>query len=95
MNSFTSQIVDMQNANASENYQLCIEEFNSSISKIKNGGGKASIQKQHNKNRLTARERIENLIDNDCIFFELGIFAAYGMYDDVGCLLYTSPSPRD
>ncbi len=84
MNSFKSQIVDMQNANASENYQLCIEEFNSSISKIKDGGGKASIQKQHNKNRLTARERIENLIDNDCIFFELGIFAAYGMYDDVG-----------
>ena len=84
MNSFKSQIVDIQNANVSENYQLCIEEFNSSISKIKDGGGKASIQKQHNKNRLTARERIENLIDSDCIFFELGIFAAYGMYKDVG-----------
>jgi 3-methylcrotonyl-CoA carboxylase beta subunit len=84
MNSFKSQIVDIPNANVSENYQLCIEEFNSSISKIKDGGGKASIQKQHNKNRLTARERIENLIDTDCIFFELGIFAAYGMYEDVG-----------
>ena len=84
MNSFKSQIVDLQNTNVSESYQLCIEKFNSSISKIKDGGGKASIQKQHNKNRLTARERIENLIDNDCIFFELGIFAAYGMYEEVG-----------
>ena len=84
MNSFKSQIEDLQNTPLFENYQLCIKEFNSSISKIKHGGGKASIQKQHSKNRLTARERIENLIDNDCIFFELGIFAAYGMYQEVG-----------
>lgn len=50
---------------------------------IREGGGEKAIQNQHSKGRLTARERIELLVDPDT-FFELGLYAAHGMYDDWG-----------
>jgi 3-methylcrotonyl-CoA carboxylase beta subunit len=51
--------------------------------KICEGGGAKAIESQHKKGRLTARERIERLIDPGS-FFELGIYAAYGMYEEWG-----------
>jgi acetyl-CoA carboxylase carboxyltransferase component len=48
------------------------------------GGGLTNIEKQHAKNRLTARERIEKLIDPDTRFHELSPFAAYQMYEEWG-----------
>lgn len=48
------------------------------------GGGPDNIEKQHAKGRLTARERIERLIDPGTEFLELSIFAAYGMYEEWG-----------
>jgi acetyl-CoA carboxylase carboxyltransferase component len=84
MNNFKSKILNLENNEIVEKYQSCIKEFDTSISKINDCGGIASVQKQHDKNRLTARERIDKLIDDDCIFFELGKFAAYGMYEEVG-----------
>ena len=51
---------------------------------IKRGGGTDNIEKQHKKNRLTARERIEKLIDQGSAFFELAAFAAHGMYTEWG-----------
>ncbi len=52
--------------------------------KVKLGGGKKSIDKQHEKNKLTARERIEYLIDKDSTFIEIGAFAGYEMYAEQG-----------
>jgi 3-methylcrotonyl-CoA carboxylase beta subunit len=51
--------------------------------KIREGGGARAIENQHNKKRLTARERIDLLADPQT-FFELGIFAASGMYEEWG-----------
>jgi len=48
------------------------------------GGGAKAIAKQHEKKRLTARERIARLIDPGSDFFELGLFAAWGMYEEWG-----------
>ena len=48
------------------------------------GGGQQAIARQHQKNRLTARERIAALIDGDSSFLELGRFAAWGMYEEWG-----------
>jgi len=48
------------------------------------GGGPENIQKQHEKGRLTARERIGLLIDPETEFFELSMFAAFGMYEEWG-----------
>ncbi|HSU51176.1 MAG TPA: carboxyl transferase domain-containing protein, partial [Segetibacter sp.] len=52
--------------------------------KIKEGGGRKSIEKQHQKNKLTARERIEYLIDSEKNFIEIGSFAGFEMYEDQG-----------
>ena len=51
---------------------------------IRFGGGKAAIERQHGKGRLTARERIERLIDPGTPLMELGLWAAQGMYADWG-----------
>jgi 3-methylcrotonyl-CoA carboxylase beta subunit len=52
--------------------------------RIAQGGGEKSIARQHAKGRLTARQRIELLIDDGSEFRELGQFAAWGMYEDWG-----------
>jgi acetyl-CoA carboxylase carboxyltransferase component len=51
--------------------------------KIREGGGPKAIENQHSKGRLTARERIGLLVDTGT-FFEIGSFAAYGMYEEWG-----------
>ena len=48
------------------------------------GGGTKAIESQHKKERLTARERIDLLIDPGSEFFELGGYAAWGMYEEWG-----------
>src|SRR3954466_12441753 len=48
------------------------------------GGGEKAIESQHKKARLTARERIRLLIDEETEFSELGIYAAYKMYEEWG-----------
>ena len=50
---------------------------------IREGGGAKGIESQHGKDRLTARERIQKLVDPGS-FFELGIYAAYRMYEEWG-----------
>jgi acetyl-CoA carboxylase carboxyltransferase component len=52
--------------------------------RISQGGGAKAIESQHKKGRLTARERIARLIDPGSHFFELGIYAAYEMYEEWG-----------
>jgi 3-methylcrotonyl-CoA carboxylase beta subunit len=52
--------------------------------KIRAGGGANAIEAQHAKGRLTARERIALLIDKDSQFTELGVYAAYRMYEEWG-----------
>ncbi len=54
------------------------------LEKIYEGGGKKSIQKQKEKNKLTARERIDYLIDKEKTFIEIGAFAGYEMYEQQG-----------
>ncbi len=51
---------------------------------IRQGGGDKAIGSQHKKGRLTARERIALLIDSGTEFFELGSYAAWGMYEEWG-----------
>lgn len=52
--------------------------------KIKLGGGVTRIQKEHDKGKLTARERIALLVDSPSDFHEIGLFAAFGMYEKEG-----------
>lgn len=58
--------------------------FSRTEEEIRKGGGAKAIERQHEKGRLTARERIEKLIDGGSGFQELGLWAAYGMYAEHG-----------
>ena len=60
-----------------------VSQFRNEEEKISEGGGEKAIESQHKKGRLTARERIALLVDLDS-FFELGIYAAYNMYEEWG-----------
>jgi 3-methylcrotonyl-CoA carboxylase beta subunit len=60
------------------------EEFRHIERDLRLGGGVKAIDRQHAKGRLTARERIEKLIDHPDAFLELGLWAAYGMYEEHG-----------
>jgi 3-methylcrotonyl-CoA carboxylase beta subunit len=61
-----------------------VEDLRREENVIRQGGGAKAIARQHQKGRLTARERIAGLIDDDVPFFELGQWAAWGMYLDWG-----------
>ncbi len=52
--------------------------------KIKLGGGEKAIEKQKDKGKLTARERVNLLLDDRNDFLELNTFAAYDMYKEFG-----------
>src|ERR1700761_3209596 len=51
---------------------------------IRLGGGAKAAAAQHAKKRLTARERLELLLDKGSEFLELGLWAAYEMYGEYG-----------
>jgi acetyl-CoA carboxylase carboxyltransferase component len=51
---------------------------------IRLGGGTKAVEAQHAKGRLTARERIKLLLDDETEFRELGLWAAQGMYAEYG-----------
>jgi 3-methylcrotonyl-CoA carboxylase beta subunit len=61
-----------------------VAEIRTQEEQIRQGGGEKAIESQHAKKRLTARERINLLIDRDTEFFELGLYAAYEMYEEWG-----------
>src|ERR1700685_19370 len=65
-------------------WESLLEAMRRDRAKIAEGGGPKAIARQHEKKRLTARERIARLIDADSTFFEFGRFAAWGMYGEWG-----------
>src|SRR5438445_4494771 len=48
------------------------------------GGGKAGHERQRKMSRLPVRERIDHLVDKYSTFFEIGLWAAYKMYEEWG-----------
>ncbi len=64
--------------------KLLISKMERKLAAIKLGGGQKSIDKHHAKGKLTARERIELLLDKDSPRQEIGAFVADGMYEEYG-----------
>lgn len=76
--------IDLEfNKNEDQFKQLVQQLFHKS-KKTKSGGGEKKIEEQHQKGKLTARERIEYLRDKDSDFLEIGLFAGEGMYTEYG-----------
>ncbi len=64
--------------------KLQLNEMKKRLARINLGGGKNKIDKEHQKGKLTARERINHLTDDRSNFMELGAFAGEDMYQDYG-----------
>ena len=79
--------IDRKSAAFEKNSRQMVErltEIKNEEEIIRQGGGAKAIDAQHKKDRLTARERIAKLIDAKTEFFELGLYAAYEMYEEWG-----------
>ncbi|MBX7168186.1 MAG: acyl-CoA carboxylase subunit beta [Pirellulales bacterium] len=61
-----------------------VQRFAQDEARLRLGGGPKAIERQHEKKRLTARERIDRLIDPGTGFHEIGLWAAFEMYDEHG-----------
>ena len=64
--------------------KLSLSELRQRFELVAMGGGKKAIEKQHEKKKLTARERIEYLRDQNSSFIEIGAFAGWEMYEEQG-----------
>ena len=73
------------NFNKNEDHmRLALSEMQRRLKIIELGGGEKALEKQRSKGKLTARDRINYLIDKESNFIELGAFAGYDMYEEYG-----------
>ncbi|WP_299522248.1 acyl-CoA carboxylase subunit beta [Winogradskyella sp.] len=64
--------------------KLLLSDLKKRLAKVKLGGGEKSIEKHHSKGKMTARERIDYLLDSKSKSIEIGAFAGEDMYKDYG-----------
>lgn len=67
-----------------DSIKLLVSALKKNLQNVYKGGGEKKIAAQHEKGKLTARERIDYLIDEDCVPIEIGAFAGDGMYEEYG-----------
>lgn len=67
-----------------DHLKLLVSRMEYRLEKIRQGGGKAKIEKEHKLGKMTARERVDYLIDPGSHFLELGAFAGFEMYEEHG-----------
>ena len=73
------------NFNKNEDYnKLLVSDLRKRFAKVKLGGGQKRIDKHHEKGKMTARERIDYLLDKDSKSIEIGAFAGEEMYKEHG-----------
>lgn len=64
--------------------RLAISQMKQRLAKIEEGGGKKAMEKAKARNKMSPRDRIKYLIDQDSTFIEIGAFAGFEMYADEG-----------
>ncbi|HPX38245.1 MAG TPA: acyl-CoA carboxylase subunit beta [Mycobacterium sp.] len=74
---------------AAEAMAAKLAELDAELAKALAGGGPKYVERHHSRGKLTARERIELLVDPDSPFLELGALAAYGTDFQVGASIVT------
>ncbi|MCD8433254.1 acyl-CoA carboxylase subunit beta [Tenacibaculum finnmarkense genomovar ulcerans] len=73
------------NFNKNEDYnKLLVSDLRKRFAKVKLGGGQKRLDKQHEKGKLTARERVDYLLDDKKKSIEIGTFAGDKMYQEHG-----------
>src|SRR5262249_39597423 len=64
-----------------EHFETLVSELRSLEERLRQGGGRERIGREHAKGKLTARERIQLLFDQDSHFQEIGLLVAHDVYD--------------
>ncbi len=65
-------------------YRDLVEQMNERARQVRKGGGEKRMERQHKRGKMTARERIDYVLDDPDDFTELGLFAGYEMYEEEG-----------
>jgi 3-methylcrotonyl-CoA carboxylase beta subunit len=76
--------MNLENNRNEDWMKMAVSQTKQYFEKIKLGGGKKAIEKQHERNKLTPRERIDYLCDKGKPFIEIGSFAGFDMYEEQG-----------
>ncbi|MFZ5971321.1 MAG: acyl-CoA carboxylase subunit beta [Bacteroidota bacterium] len=76
--------MDLEFNKNEDQFKLLCSQLKAKAKKVKLGGGEKKIEEQHQKGKLTARERIEYLTDKGTAFLEIGLFTGDGMYAEQG-----------
>ena len=75
--------LDVQSSQYQSNFQSMqnlVDEFKARVQQVKLGGGEQAMERHRSRGKLTARERIDALIDPGSAFLELSTLAAWDMY---------------
>ena len=76
--------MDLEFNKNEDKMRLLISEMTQKFDKVSLGGGKSKIKNQHEQGKLTARERIDFLLDDDSESIEIGAFVGDEMYKEYG-----------
>ncbi len=82
--STTQNKQDLEFNKNEDSMRLLISRMEQKLAKVYLGGGKKRIDKLHSKGKMTARERIDFLLDKDRERIEIGVFVGEGMYEEYG-----------
>ncbi|HIL26569.1 MAG TPA: acyl-CoA carboxylase subunit beta, partial [Nitrospinaceae bacterium] len=75
---------DLERNKNEDRMRLLVAGLDRKLDQIKKGGGIKRIEKEHAKGKLSARERLAKLFDNNCERFEIGALVGDGMYEEYG-----------
>jgi acetyl-CoA carboxylase carboxyltransferase component len=64
-----------------ERMEALVAQLRDRTAEVAGGGGEAAVERHRSRGKLTARERVDRLVDPDSAFLELNALAAYGLYD--------------
>ena len=76
--------MDLEFNKNDDKMRLLISQMEQRLAKVYEGGGKKRIEKLHEQGKMSARERIDFLLDKDSPRVEIGAFAGYDMYKEHG-----------
>lgn len=80
----TSKKQNIDHNKNEDQMRLLISKMEQRLAKIYEGGGKKKIEKLHEQGKMSARERVNYLLDKDSPQLEIGAFAGYEMYEEHG-----------
>jgi 3-methylcrotonyl-CoA carboxylase beta subunit len=75
---------DIQANKNEDKMRLLVADLNRKLNNVRKGGGAGKIAKQHEKGKLTARERLDRVFDPGCKRIEIAALAGDGMYEEYG-----------